>query len=112
GKKLTGSNIETDRLIETVEVDIAAGAHMVTVEGRESGANVGIYDEHGNCDRAFVLDILRQLDHPDKIMWETPRKAQQLFFIKLAGANVNLGNIAPDEVMALEALRRGLRSDT
>jgi phosphosulfolactate synthase len=49
---------------------------------------------------------------PEKIIWEAPIKSQQVYFIKQFGANVNLGNIAPNEVIALESLRLGLRSDT
>ena len=48
----------------------------------------------------------------DQVVWEAPNKSQQTMFIKLIGANVNLGNIAPGEVVALEALRCGMRGDT
>jgi len=112
GKKCWGSKIEIQDLIETIHVDLSCGAEMVTVEGRESGAGVGMYDESGNCQEDEILKVVSQVSDPSGIMWETPQKSQQVFFLKTLGPNTNLGNIAPEEVIALEALRRGLRSDT
>jgi phosphosulfolactate synthase len=112
GKKCWGSTIETDALIETIYRDTEVGASLVTVEGRESGVGVGIYDENGDCrvdDLAIVLD---RLTDRNILMWEAPNKSQQVQLIKLLGTEVNLGNISPYDVYALEALRRGLRSDT
>ncbi|MBZ0100526.1 MAG: phosphosulfolactate synthase, partial [Taibaiella sp.] len=48
----------------------------------------------------------------EQIIWEAPQKAQQVYFLELLGANVNLGNIPPSEVIPLEAMRNGLRGDT
>jgi phosphosulfolactate synthase len=58
-----------------------------------------------------VQEILTQIP-AEKILWEAPQKGQQLYFIELIGANVNLGNIAPTEVIPLETMRLGLRGDT
>ena len=79
-------------------------------EAREAG-NVGIYRGSGEVREGLVQEILTQIPG-EKILWEAPQKSQQLYFIELLGANVNLGNIAPSEIIALEAMRIGLRGDT
>lgn len=112
GKKKSGSTVDVPELLETVHDDVHWGASMVTVEGRESGTGVGLYDREGNCREEDVLKIVSQVADPHLLMWETPQKSQQAYFIRTLGRDVNLGNIAPDNVLALEALRRGLRSDT
>ncbi|RYE20444.1 MAG: phosphosulfolactate synthase, partial [Sphingobacteriaceae bacterium] len=71
----------------------------------------GIYRDSGEVRQGLVDEILTQIPE-EKIIWEAPQKAQQVWFIKLIGANVNLGNIAPAEVIPLETIRLGLRSDT
>lgn len=112
GKKCWGSRIQADLLIETVLQDLQAGAELVTVEARESGAGVGIFDANGECRDDEVEAVLAGIPSPHLLLWEAPQKSQQVHLIKLLGADINLGNIAPQDVMALEALRRGLRSDT
>ena len=92
------------------EVITEAGAWKVIAEARESG-NMGIYNNDGSANSELVLDIRSHID-ADKILWEAPLKNQQVWFIKLLGPNVNLGNIAENEVIPLETLRRGLRGDT
>jgi phosphosulfolactate synthase len=82
----------------------------VIAEAREAG-NVGIYRGSGEVREGLVQEILTQID-ANKIIWEAPQKAQQLYFIELIGANVNLGNIAPNELIPLETMRIGLRGDT
>jgi phosphosulfolactate synthase len=82
----------------------------VIAEAREGG-NVGIYRGSGEVREGLIDEILTKVP-ADRIMWEAPNKAQQVWFIKLLGANVNLGNIAPNEVIPLETLRLGLRGDT
>lgn len=112
GKKGWGSRVELDELIETVVCDIRLGAELVTIEGRESGAGVGIYDENGNCRDEDIQAVLSEIPSPDILLWEAPQKNQQVHLIKMLGPDINLGNIAPQDIYALEALRRGLRSDT
>ena len=85
-------------------------AFLRAERGFESG-NVGIYRDSGEVRQGLVDEILTQIPE-DKIIWEAPQKAQQVWFIKLIGANVSLGNIAPAEVIPLETLRLGIRSDT
>lgn len=112
GKKCWGSRVEVDDLIATVISDIDAGAELVTIEARESGAGVGVFDENGNCRDAEVQAVLEGVPSPYLLLWEAPQKSQQVHLIKWLGPDINLGNIAPQDVIALEALRRGLRSDT
>jgi phosphosulfolactate synthase len=96
--------------IKLMNAEIEAGAWKVIAEARESG-NVGIYRDSGEVRQGLVDEILTQIPE-ETIIWEAPQKAQQVWFIKLIGANVNLGNIAPAEVIPLETLRLGIRSDT
>lgn len=112
GKKIWGSRIDSNELSETVEIDISCGAELVTIEGRESGTGVGIYDASGQARDEDILEVINKIGNRDVLLWETPLKNQQVQLIKLLGTNVNLGNISPADVMSVEALRRGLRSDT
>jgi len=96
--------------INLMRAEIEAGSWKVIAEARESG-NVGIYRDSGEVRQGLVDEILTQIPE-ETIIWEAPQKAQQVWFIKLIGANVNLGNIAPADVIPLETLRLGIRSDT
>src|SRR6195952_27765 len=96
--------------IELMRSELEAGASYVIAEAREAG-NVGIYRGSGEVREGLVQEILTQIPE-EKIIWEAPQKAQQLYFLELIGCNVNLGNIAPNEVIPLEAMRIGLRGDT
>lgn len=96
--------------IELMRAELEAGASYVIAEAREAG-NVGIYRDSGEVRQGLVAEILKQIPE-EKILWEAPQKAQQLYFLQLLGCNVNLGNIAPNEVIPLEAMRIGLRGDT
>lgn len=96
--------------IELMESELNAGAWKVIAEAREAG-NVGVYRSSGEVREGLVQEILTKIPQ-EKIIWEAPLKAQQTYFIKLVGANVNLGNIAPNDIIPLETLRLGLRSDT
>jgi phosphosulfolactate synthase len=90
--------------------ELEAGSSFVIGEARESGT-VGIYTKSGSADDSLIKDILKHIP-ADKIIWEAPLKNQQVWFIKLLGYNVNLGNIAPTDIIPLETLRLGLRGDT
>lgn len=96
--------------IELMRAELEAGSTYVIAEAREAG-NVGIYRSSGEVREGLVQEILTQIPQ-EKILWEAPQKAQQLYFLELIGCNVNLGNIAPSEAIALETMRIGLRSDT
>lgn len=111
GKKEAGAAIDPHELAATAEADWEAGAALVTIEARESGT-VGLFGADGRPDQALFERIVRLMPEPDRIMWEAPRKEQQVFLLRAAGPNVHLGNIAPGDVLTLEAMRRGLRNDT
>lgn len=96
--------------IELMSAELSAGSSYVIAEARETG-NVGIYRGSGEVREGLVQEILTKIP-AEKILWEAPQKAQQLYFLELIGCNVNLGNIAPSEVIPLEAMRIGLRGDT
>ncbi|ANQ50585.1 phosphosulfolactate synthase [Flammeovirga yaeyamensis] len=96
--------------IELMRAELDAGAWKVIGEAREGG-NVGLFRSSGEVRSGLVEEILTQIPY-EKIIWEAPQKAQQVWFIKLIGTNVNLGNIAPKEVIPLETIRLGLRGDT
>lgn len=110
GTKLKGKEITNEEWVSWMLSELEAGAWKVIAEARESG-NMGIYNDDGSANSQLVLDIRNHVD-PDKILWEAPLKNQQVWFIKLLGPNVNLGNISEHEVIPLETLRRGLRGDT
>ena len=95
---------------EEMTADLAAGARWVIAEGRESGT-VGLYDPDGRV-RAPLVEELVAAVPVDRIVFEAPTKAQQAWFVRRFGPEVNLGNIAPDDVLAVETLRLGLRADT
>jgi phosphosulfolactate synthase len=96
--------------IELMKAELDAGSTYVIAEAREAG-NVGIYRGSGEVREGLVQEILTQIPY-EKIIWEAPQKAQQVYFLELLGANVNLGNLAPSEIISLEAMRIGLRGDT
>jgi phosphosulfolactate synthase len=110
GSKDAAHIIPPYKWIELMRAELAAGSTYVIAEAREAG-NVGIYRGSGEVREGLVQEILTQIPG-EKIIWEAPQKAQQLYFIELLGCNVNLGNIAPSEVIPLETMRLGLRGDT
>jgi len=110
GSKDAAHIIPPYKWIELMKAELSAGSTYVIAEARESG-NVGIYRGSGEVREGLVQEILTQIPE-DKIIWEAPQKAQQLYFLELIGCNANLGNIAPSEMIALEAMRIGLRGDT
>jgi phosphosulfolactate synthase len=90
--------------------ELEAGSFKVIAESRESGT-IGIYNSDGSVNESLINTITQKVN-PADILWEAPNGKQQVWFIKIFGANVNLGNIAPDIVFPLECLRLGLRGDT
>jgi len=110
GSKDAAHIIPPYKWIELMRAELSAGSTYVIAEAREAG-NVGIYRGSGEVREGLVQEILTQIPG-ERILWEAPQKAQQLYFIELLGCNVNLGNIAPTEVIPLEAMRIGLRGDT
>ncbi|MEI8280381.1 MAG: phosphosulfolactate synthase [Bacteroidota bacterium] len=110
GSKDAAHIIPPYKWIELMKAELEAGSTYVIAEAREAG-NVGIYRGSGEVREGLVQEILTQIPH-ERIIWEAPQKAQQVYFLELLGANVNLGNIAPSEMIPLESMRIGLRGDT
>ncbi len=110
GSKIAGLEIPIPQWVSQMKAELEAGSFKVIAEARESGT-VGIYDKHGEANFELISEISKHLPL-DNILWEAPQKSQQVWFIKHFGANVNLGNIAPAEIIPLETLRLGLRGDT
>jgi phosphosulfolactate synthase len=98
------------RWVEQIEAELEAGAWKVIAEARESGT-AGIYRPTGEIRQGLIDEIVHAID-AERLLFEAPLKEQQVYLIRRFGPDVNLGNIAPDDVLALETLRLGLRSDT
>lgn len=113
GKKDPAQQPTAIELADQALQDLEWGAQWVTVESRESGKGIGIYDDHGTVRTEAVVEISERMGpQVDRLIWEAPLKNQQTYLIQQFGINVNLGNILPGEVLALEALRAGLRFET
>lgn len=110
GSKDAEKIIPPYKWIELMQSELQAGAWKVIGEAREGG-NVGLFRSTGEVRSGLVEEILTKIP-VEKIIWEAPQKEQQVWFIKLCGTNVNLGNIAPREIIPLETIRLGLRGDT
>jgi phosphosulfolactate synthase len=110
GSKDADVNIAPYLWVQWMREELDAGAWKVIAEGREGGT-AGIYRPTGELRTGLVDEIEHSLDFHD-LIWEAPAKSSQAWFIKHFGPNVNLGNIPPEEVIALETLRLGLRGDT
>ena len=96
--------------VEQIERDLEAGAWKVIAEARESG-NAGIYRASGEVRTGLIDEIVHAIE-PERLIFEAPRREQQVWLLKRFGTECNLGNIAPADVLSLETLRLGLRSDT
>lgn len=112
GKKDPRDILPIALIHQLIGEDIDHGAFKVIIEAREAGKGVGIFDQDGRTRQDEVENILAGVADPDVLIWEAPLKNQQQDLIMRFGPNANLGNIAPDEVLALEALRQGVRGDT
>jgi phosphosulfolactate synthase len=99
-----------DEWVAMMKSELDAGSIKVIAEARESGT-IGIYNEDGSINKSLISSISEHVKL-ENVIWEAPLKSQQAWFIKNFGANVNLGNIPPNEIIPLESLRCGLRSDT
>jgi phosphosulfolactate synthase len=98
------------RWVEQIQQELEAGAWKVIAEARESGT-AGIFRHDGEPRMGLIDEIVHAIA-AEKMLFEAPRKDQQVWFVRHFGPDVNLGNIAPDEVLSLETIRLGLRSDT
>ena len=110
GSKNPDDIIPPYKWVKMIENELKAGAWKVICEARESGT-VGVFRPNGEIRSGLIDEIADQIS-VENLIFEAPQKEQQVWFIKKFGSNVNLGNIAPAEVIPLETLRLGLRSDT
>lgn len=113
GKKDPRQQPSAEQIAELTLQDLEFGASWVVMEGRESGRAVGIFGEHGQIIDDAVATISKMLGTSvNRLIWEAPLKEQQAYLIGKFGTNVGLGNIPPDQLLAVEALRCRLRFDT
>ena len=112
GKKSPDEKVAVAEMHRLIAHDLELGATLVIVEAREAGKGVGVFDKSGAVDASEVDQIVEGVADLDKLMWEAPIKNQQQYMIMRFGNNVNLGNVPTTDVLALEALRQGLRGDT
>jgi phosphosulfolactate synthase len=110
GSKDVEAVVAPYRWVNEIEAELEAGAWKVIAEARESGT-VGLYRQTGEVRMGLVEEICTRVS-PDSMIFEAPLKPQQVWFVEQFGPNVNLGNIASDDVIPLETLRVGLRGDT
>ena len=110
GSKDESIILDDSQWISFMKKELEAGSWKVIAEAREGG-NVGMFDPNGNI-KKDLIDKITSYISVDKILWEAPQKKQQVWFINSFGANVNLGNISPNDIISLECLRLGLRGDT
>ncbi len=113
GKKDRSDPLSLAEMKRQIKEDISNGVYKIIIEGRESGKGVSIYNTDGSFNMKMVEGIFSVVQSEEDILiWEAPLKKQQVYFIQEFGPNINLGNIQTGELIALEALRRGLRGDT
>jgi phosphosulfolactate synthase len=112
GKKDPAEAPSLEIIHQLIRDDLRNGAFKVIIEAREAGKGVGIFDQNGRTKQDEIDHILAGGADVNDLIWEAPLKNQQRDLILRFGLNVNLGNVPPEEVMALEALRQGMRGDT
>lgn len=112
GKKMTEEDkaLTYDDRVAEVLSDLDAGASKVIMESRESGS-VGIFDQNGKVNTELAYRLFQRID-ANAIIWEAPKKEQQVWLLHQLGNDANIGNVAPEEAMSLESLRLGIRGDT
>jgi len=110
GNKSADKVMSNQEWVESIQKEMEAGSFKVIAEARESGT-VGIYDKNGKAN-IELISMIKDNVSLENMLWEAPIKSQQAWFVQEFGANVNIGNISPNEVIALETLRIGLRGDT
>jgi len=110
GEKHPDALMAPYRWVQLIRDALGAGAQMVVCEGRATG-NAGLYRPDGEARTGLIDEIVHEVDR-SKLIFEAPRKHQQVWLIERYGGDVNLGNVPPSEVLSLETLRLGLRADT
>lgn len=96
--------------VDEIRADLEAGAEKVIMESRESGT-VGIFNEDGQINSELAYELFQHID-PEDVIWEAPKRAQQIWLLQQLGPEANIGNVATTDVLSLASLRHGLRADT
>src|ERR1700733_8158859 len=104
-------NLPPSRWIECIHEDLDAGAHLVTLESRESGKS-GICRPNGELRFGLIEELLASDVAPEQLLFEAPSTQLQCYFVRRIGTDVNLGNVAATALIGLETIRLGLRADT
>lgn len=112
GKKDPKEALPISLMHQLIREDMENGAFKVIIEAREAGKGVGIFDTEGKVRDEEIENLIAGVEDTNCLIWEAPLKNQQQALILRFGVNVNLGNIPADEILALEALRQGVRGDT
>ena len=112
GRKDPSRQLSAAEVVDRVHADLDLDVSLVTIEARESGRGAGIFDASGHVLSGLLDTLLASIRDPRRVLWEAPMSEQQAHLILRCGVDVNLANIAPGEVLALEALRRGFRFET
>jgi phosphosulfolactate synthase len=110
GEKAPDALMAPYRWVQLIHEALDAGAEMVVCEGRATGT-AGLYRPDGEARTGLIDEIVHEVDR-SKLVFEAPRKHQQVWLIERYGGDVNLGNVPPAEILSLETLRLGLRADT
>lgn len=110
GSKNPNEILPPYKWVKVIKEELEAGSKKVICEARESGT-VGVFRPNGEIRSGLIEEITDQIP-AENLIFEAPQKVQQVWFVKKYGSNVNLGNIPPNEVVSLETIRQGLRSDT
>jgi phosphosulfolactate synthase len=88
-----------------VNEELGAGAARVVIEDREIGPD--------GCEfRSELIDTLLEVVPLNSLIFEAIERKQQVWLIRRLGPNVNLGNVLPGDLIAVECLRQGLNHDT
>ena len=113
GKKDPTKQPSPEELADLILQDLYFGAEYVILDARESGREIGIFDQNGDLKLELFEKILSLVGQKkEKVIWEAPLRKQQATLIKQIGPNVNLGNISPMDVLSLESLRLGLQYES
>jgi phosphosulfolactate synthase len=112
GKKSPNEKVAVAEMHRLIAHDLELGAVQVIIEAREAGKGVGVFGKSGAVNESEVDEIVSGVADLDRVMWEAPIKNQQQYLILRFGNNVSLGNVPTTDILALEALRQGLRGDT
>jgi phosphosulfolactate synthase len=89
---------------------LESGAVSLVVEARESGKDIGLFDERGSLNTSYAERFAGAFGLA-AVMFEAPNKPSQFALLDHFGPLVQLANVRLEEVLRVEIYRRGLHSD-